>query len=166
MRELLEARISNTLLAVVELLLDNPEFPDGAVGVAGFGFGLGAGLAWDDELDGLFGLFAGFDADGCVGRAFWVETVFPVDDGFIGLGFGFEAGLDWDDDVPGLLFGLFAGRDAVGRVGRSFWPEPVTALLWHDPIGYQTNLQYFELEGWNLGMLQNRDTEHRKFFPW
>ncbi len=133
MRELLESRISNTLLTV-KLLLAKPEVP--AAGISGFGFGLGAGLTWEDEVNGLFGLFAGFDSDGCAGRSFWVEG-FP-DDGVIGFGFGLEAGFDWKEVAAGL-FGLFAGRAVVGRVGRSFWPVP--ALLWHDPIGYQANFQ-------------------------
>ena len=90
MSELLELRISNTLLTV-KLLLAKPEVP--APGIPGFGFGLGAGLTGEDEVNGLFGLFAGFDADGCAGCSFWVEK-FP-DDGVIGFGFGLEAGFDW-----------------------------------------------------------------------
>ena len=63
MRELLEARISNTLFTV-NLLFVYLEFP---IDAAGLGFG--AGLSWEDDT-GIFGFAVGSVADGRVGRSF------------------------------------------------------------------------------------------------
>ena len=95
MRELFDSRISYTLLTV-KLVLASAAFSVGVggVGIAGFGlrvgwfagfdtdgsigrgviglgFGFEAGLDWEVEIAGLFGLFAGRDAVGRrVGRPF------------------------------------------------------------------------------------------------